>query len=183
MATSVLVPRRRQDWFDDNGDLTLRALRFFESLTDTTNSTTITIEDIEESQVISDARAVSQSAIFNQQSQHNSADNRIETLEVKPKISQASMVKQQQQTNELSDRIETVEVDLSTRPRKADIYRANQRIDELIDDLIKEIRAIAPDAELENKAYCVQIETLQQLKLLNMRTEEAFETDLDESDV
>lgn len=183
MADPILVPRRRQDWFNDRGDLTLRALRFFESLTDATNSTSITIEGIEESQAISGARSVSQAAIFNQQGQHGESDSRIEALEVAPKVSQASIVNQRQQTNGLSDRIETVEIDLSTRPRVADIYSANQRIDELIDELIKEIRAIAPNVELENKALCLQVATLEQLKLLNLRTEEALETDLDEDDL
>ena len=134
MVDIVLVPRRRQDWFGDNGDLTLRALRFFESLTDNTNSSTISLEEIEEIQALAEARAVSQAAVFNQQRQHDLSDDRIETLEVAPHVSPALIATQQQQTSTLDDRIEAVEVDLSTRPRLADIYRANQRIDELIDD-------------------------------------------------
>lgn len=45
MVDIVLVPRRRGDWFDENGDLTLRALRFFESLTDTTNTVVQDVDD------------------------------------------------------------------------------------------------------------------------------------------
>ncbi len=39
----IVPPRRREDWFDANGQLTLRALRFFESLTETSNDTTTII--------------------------------------------------------------------------------------------------------------------------------------------
>ena len=41
----IIPPRRRQDWFTENGELTLRALRFFESLTDTTNTVVTTVGD------------------------------------------------------------------------------------------------------------------------------------------
>ena len=40
MADPIIVPRRRQDWFTDDGNLTLRALKFFESSTSTTNNIT-----------------------------------------------------------------------------------------------------------------------------------------------
>ena len=104
-------------------------------------------------------------------------------------INSASLVRPQQlfnlqsQLDVASGRIETNEIDLATRPRMSDLFRANQRIDELIDELIKEIRDIAPNVELQNKALCIQVETLQQMKLLNLRTEEAFETELDEDDI
>ena len=45
MADPIIVPRRMQDWFKENGDLTLRAIRFFESITDVTNINTQDIED------------------------------------------------------------------------------------------------------------------------------------------
>jgi hypothetical protein len=45
MADPIIVPRRAQDWFKENGDLTLRALRFFESITNQTNESVIVITD------------------------------------------------------------------------------------------------------------------------------------------
>ena len=45
MAEPVIVPRRREDFFKSNGDPTLRFTRFLESLTDTTNTSTIVIND------------------------------------------------------------------------------------------------------------------------------------------
>lgn len=45
MADPVIVPRRREDFFDDKGNPTLRFTRFLESLTETTNTTTIVITD------------------------------------------------------------------------------------------------------------------------------------------
>ena len=47
MVDKIIVPRRMQDWFTDGGDLTLRALRFFESITNQTNTTVIDVIDIE----------------------------------------------------------------------------------------------------------------------------------------
>ena len=45
MADPIIVPRRGQDWFTDDGNLTLRALKFFEALTSQTNESVIVIED------------------------------------------------------------------------------------------------------------------------------------------
>jgi len=45
MAVPIIVPRRLEDWFKPNGDFTLRALRFFETLTDNTNQSSQDIED------------------------------------------------------------------------------------------------------------------------------------------
>lgn len=45
MADPVVVPRRREDFFDNNGNPTLRFTRFLESLTDTTNTTSTVVDD------------------------------------------------------------------------------------------------------------------------------------------
>lgn len=45
MAEPIIVPRRSEDWFNRDGTLTLRAIRFFESLTDNTNSVVQEFED------------------------------------------------------------------------------------------------------------------------------------------
>jgi len=45
MANPIIPPRRFRDWFEPNGDFTLRAFNFFESLTNTTNQTVQDIED------------------------------------------------------------------------------------------------------------------------------------------
>ena len=42
----IIPPRRRDDWFTPSGELTLRALRFFESLTETSNETTTIVDEI-----------------------------------------------------------------------------------------------------------------------------------------
>ncbi|NRA76746.1 MAG: hypothetical protein HRU18_00940 [Pseudoalteromonas sp.] len=43
MAENIIVPRRREDFFDSDGNPTLRFIRFLESLTDITNTTTTEI--------------------------------------------------------------------------------------------------------------------------------------------
>lgn len=45
MADPIIVPRRREDIIDDKGNLTLRFTRFLESLTETTNTATIVINE------------------------------------------------------------------------------------------------------------------------------------------
>lgn len=43
----IIAPQRREEWIDKSGTLTLRATRFLESLTDTTNTVVIRTEVIE----------------------------------------------------------------------------------------------------------------------------------------
>lgn len=45
MTDPIIVPRRREDIIDNNGNLTLRFTRFLESLTETSNTTTIVIDE------------------------------------------------------------------------------------------------------------------------------------------
>jgi len=41
--TTIIVPRRKQEWFDDDGNFTHQAFRFFEELTEVTNSSSADI--------------------------------------------------------------------------------------------------------------------------------------------
>lgn len=141
------------------------------------------IETSEDQTNILRSLAISNATIFKRKQVSDLIDDRVEVLEVRPHVSHADIFNLSQQLSGSGDKIEAIEVDLSTRPRMSDVSRANQRINQLIDELITEIRAIAPDVELENKALCLQVQTLEQLKLLNLRTEEAFETDLNEDDL
>lgn len=43
--TDIIVPRRREDFFDNNGNPTLRFIRFLELLTASNNSTTTVINN------------------------------------------------------------------------------------------------------------------------------------------
>ena len=61
MADPIIVPRRIQDWFTDKGELTLRALRFFEAITNQTNESVIVIENTG-SELTSTASRVSRDA-------------------------------------------------------------------------------------------------------------------------
>lgn len=45
MANPIIPPRRREEFFNEDGTFTLRALRFFEDLTSNTNVNTQDIED------------------------------------------------------------------------------------------------------------------------------------------
>lgn len=48
MADQVIVPRRREDFFNDRGEPTLRFIRFLETLTTTTNDSTTIINENQE---------------------------------------------------------------------------------------------------------------------------------------
>ncbi len=152
----VVVPRRKEDFFDKNGDPELRFVKWMESITSTTNSTTtIVINDVGEGAVINRALSVRPAQVFNIQSQIDSAN----------------------------DRIETNELDLATRPRMSDLFKTNQRIDELIDELIEQLDKLNVGSEAQQQAVCLQVETLKQIKLLNIRTEEAFDTKINKEDI
>ena len=45
MAVPIIPPRRREEFFNEDGTFTLRALRFFEDLTGFTNDNTEAIDD------------------------------------------------------------------------------------------------------------------------------------------
>ena len=52
----------------------------------------------------------------------------------------------------------------------------------LLNELLKEVKNLR-DVELENKSLCVQQGIKKELELLNAKTEEAFETGIDEDDL
>ena len=152
----IIVPKRREDIFRPDGDLTLRFLRWMELVTDTTNTTTtIVIDEVGEGAVINRALATRPAQLFNQQVQINASN----------------------------DRIEANEIDLATRPRMSDLFKTNQRIDELIDELIEQNEKLLIGSESQQESACLQVQILKQMKLLNLRTEEAFNTKINEGDI
>ena len=48
MAETIIVPRRKEDFFDSNGDPTLRFVRWIEAVTGQTNITSIVVENTEQ---------------------------------------------------------------------------------------------------------------------------------------
>lgn len=83
----------------------------------------------------------------------------------------------------LQKRICNLEESIDTDSLISKIAKLNQKVNKLIEELLAAVKANAPDRELEHKAFCIQNQTLRQLQLLNLRTEEAFETEIDEDDV
>ena len=41
---AIIVPRRKQEWFDKDGNFTHQAFRFFEELTEVTNTSTAELD-------------------------------------------------------------------------------------------------------------------------------------------
>lgn len=48
MADTIIVPRRREDFFDENGDPTHRFIRWVEAVTGQTNNTSVIVETTEQ---------------------------------------------------------------------------------------------------------------------------------------
>lgn len=151
----IIVPRRREDFFDTNGEPTHRFVRWMESVTSVSNETTTVIETIVDNSEISLGLMVGPADLFRQQSQIDAA----------------------------SDRIEANEIDLATRPRMSDLFKTNQRIDELIDELITQLERLNAGSDAQQQSVCLQVQLLKQMQLLNLRTEEAFDTKTNEEDI
>lgn len=65
MAETIIPPRRREEFFNQDGTFTLRALRFFELLTDTSNSTVINVENTVDALTSTSSRVSRNSAKIN----------------------------------------------------------------------------------------------------------------------
>jgi len=65
MAEVIIVPRRRQDFFNENGDPTHRFISFLEALTNQTNDSSENIESTEEELVSNNSRTGRNAARIN----------------------------------------------------------------------------------------------------------------------
>lgn len=64
----------------------------------------------------------------------------------------------------------------------AKIARLNRLVESLLQDLLTEVKKLR-DVELENKAICIQESIRDELKILNARVEEGYETHIDGDDL
>lgn len=65
MANNIIVPRRREDFFKDNGDPTHRFIEWIELVTGQTNTSSITIENTEQNVTGSSSRISRNAARIN----------------------------------------------------------------------------------------------------------------------
>lgn len=65
MANNIIVPRRREDFFKPNGDPTLRFMEWIELVTGQTNSSSIVIENTEQSLTSTSSRVSRNAARIN----------------------------------------------------------------------------------------------------------------------
>ena len=86
-------------------------------------------------------------------------------------------------TNTLSKRISDIEVSNDTDALESKIARLNQKMNTLISDLLAAVNALTPDIEQESEKVVIMEQQLKELKLLNTRIEEAFETKIFEEDI
>lgn len=84
---------------------------------------------------------------------------------------------------QLEARIEQIEQSSNEGILHSKIASLNKRIDELIAELIAEIRLLRPDTDLEEKKASLLQAAIKQLELLNDRTEEAYETTIEEEEI
>lgn len=95
----------------------------------------------------------------------------------------AHVLKLHQRIDENEVRLEDIESALTKKANKAEVFKVHQRIDELIDILIDRLDKLIVGSDAQKAAVDTQRELLRQAKLLNMVTEEAFETSLTIDDI
>jgi len=83
----------------------------------------------------------------------------------------------------LEKRIDDLEGSNDNEVLNSKIAKLNAKVNKLISELIDAVKANAPDRELETKMLCIQKELVTELKLLNARSEDAWETDIERNDV
>ena len=83
----------------------------------------------------------------------------------------------------IEGRLSAIESALNADGVQAQIRVLNRRINMLINSLIEEIKKIQPDLKAQRDTLELLHDLRIELKLLNVRVEEAFDTGFDESDV
>jgi len=104
----------------------------------------------------------------------------IEESEVGASIAQSDAVRLQAQLKRLEKRVEDVE-ERDFDGLNSKIARLNRKLDALLETLIAEIRDLK-NPVFENKLLSLQSIIVNELELLNLRSEEAWETGLDRGD-
>lgn len=94
----------------------------------------------------------------------------------------AEIARQNATIAQLSNRIGDLEDSNDTDLLNSRIAQIGAKVTRLIDELIVEIRALNT-SDVDQKSLAVQSRTVEELELLNIRIEEAFETDLDRGDI
>jgi len=104
----------------------------------------------------------------------------IEDAEVGASIGQSDAVRLMAQLTRLEKRVEAVE-ERDFDGLNAKIARLNRKLDTLLETLITEIRLLN-NQDFESKLLSLQSIIVNELELLNLRSEEAWETGLDRGD-
>lgn len=81
----------------------------------------------------------------------------------------------------LSERIDDLEAADDTDILNSRIAAVNSKVIRLIDELLEEVKKLR-DVEFQNKLLSLQSIIVNELELLNLRSEEAWETDMDKGD-
>ena len=103
MAETIIVPRRREDFFKDDGEPTLRFVRWIEAVTGQTNSTSIIVETTEQ-ELTSTGSRVSRNAA------------RINSLELKQFELVETSIAIKTTPFEIIDCINTTKIDITLDP-------------------------------------------------------------------
>lgn len=83
----------------------------------------------------------------------------------------------------LNKRIEDLEGSNDNEILNSKIAKLNAKVNKLINELLVAVKALAPDLEQESEKVTLLANILDEIKLLNAMSEEAYETDLDGEDI
>lgn len=85
--------------------------------------------------------------------------------------------------NKLTKRVKDLEESSDTDALITKVAKLNQKVNKLINELLKAVKDLAPDLEQESEKVTLLCNLLDEMKLLNARVEEAFETEIDGEDI
>jgi len=85
--------------------------------------------------------------------------------------------------NALEKKVTDLELSNDTEILISKFVKLNQKVNKLISELLTAVKALAPDLEQESEKVVLLGNILDEIKLLNLRTEEAFDTKTNKDDI
>lgn len=83
----------------------------------------------------------------------------------------------------LENRVRDLEESNDTDALIAKVAKLNQKVSKLISELLTAVKANAPDKEQESEKVTLLANLVDEIRLLNARVEEAYETEIDGEDI
>lgn len=160
-----LIPPRRDEFLTSKGVPTLRFSEYLEGLAQNVNAV---VEEASES-------------LFSEVSTQNAKISKLSSQVNDLDFGDVDLLNSK--ISRLESRINDLEMSDDTDVLNGRIAQVSAKVARLIEELLTAVKANAPDKEQESEKVILLINILEETKLLNARTEEAFETELTKEDL